>query len=114
MPRRPVQSRQRKVNVLNFTIDMTSSNVIAGLDKDLVTLNVDTGTGDVTVDFNLVLNNAVAQISTATADSIPQVGTLGTTSIQILGFDATDGTTAKDIKAHVTIFASEISDTYNT
>ena len=65
----------------------------------------DSGTGDYLLTFDRAFDSLVSVVATPlTADVNVQVGTITHTdgtvgpSIQILGFDDTDGTTAKDTK----------------
>jgi len=107
--KRSIKSNQRQVVVLNV-IANAAGTALSGLDANQISM-ADTGTGDKLLTIPS-LQNAVVQVSVATADAIAQVGTITATTVQILSFDATDGTTAKDAIVHVTITGSEVSDQY--
>lgn len=107
---RSIKSKQRQVLEYNV-IANAAGTALSGMDSLQLTL-ADTGTGDKLITLPHALQNAVVQVSVATADAIAQVGTITSTSVQILTFDATDGTTAKDAIVHVRIIGSKVSDKY--
>lgn len=108
--RRSISSRQRQVIEYNV-IANAAGTALTGLDANQITMT-DTGTGDKLLTLPEVLNDVVVQVTVATADAIAQIGTITEASktIQILTFDATDGTTAKDAIVHVTIKGSLVTD----
>jgi hypothetical protein len=107
---RSIKSKQRQVVQYNV-IANAAGTALTGLDANQVTMT-DTGTGDKLITLPEALQNAVVQVTVATADAVPQVGTITSTTVQVLSFDATDGTTAKDAICHITITGSKISDQY--
>ena len=107
---RSIKSKQRSVVEFNV-IANAAGTALSGLDQNQVSLT-DTGTGDKLLTLPEALQDAVVQVSVATADAVAQVGTITSTSVQILTFDATDGTTAKDAIVHVRIIGSKIADRY--
>lgn len=71
----------------------------------------DNGTGDYTLAINEPLGRLPIVVATpVTADVIVQIGTIAVNSVQILAFDATDGTTAKDADLHILIVGAEVAD----
>lgn len=107
---RSIKSKQRSVLEYNV-IANAAGTALSGLDALQVTMT-DTGTGDKLITLPEALQNAVVQVSVATADAIAQVGTITSTTVQVLTFDATDGTTAKDAICHIRIIGSKVSDQY--
>jgi len=107
---RSIKSKQRQVVEFNV-IANAAGTALSGLDQNQVTMT-DTGTGDKLITLPEPLNDAVVQVSVATADAIAQVGTITSTSVQVLSFDATDGTTAKDAIVHIRIIGSKVADRY--
>lgn len=108
--KRSIKSNQRQVVEYNV-IANAAGTALTGLDQNQITLT-DTGTGDKLLTLPETLQNIVVQVSVATADAIAQIGTITSTSVQILTFDATDGTSAKDAIVHVNIKGSLVSDLY--
>lgn len=106
--KRSIKSNQRKVVEFNV-IANAAGTALTGLDSNLITMT-DTGTGDKLLTLPETLNDTVVVASTATADAIVQIGTITGTTVQVLTFDATDGTTAKDAIVHVTIKGSLVAD----
>jgi hypothetical protein len=107
---RSIKSKQRQVLEYNV-IANAAGTALTGLDANQITLT-DTGTGDKLLTLPEALQNAVVQVTVATADAVPQIGTITSTTVQVLTFDATDGTTAKDAIVHVRIVGSKISEQY--
>ena len=111
--RQSISSPQRKMLSLNLILTGTGTAALSGPDARNCSL-VDNNTGDYTLTFDVPFAaTPVVQLTSATADSIALIGTLTASSVQIRGFDATDGTTAKDIVVHVSIIGSEVADTYD-
>lgn len=108
--KRSIKSNQRQVVEFNVVANATGTE-LSGLDSLQVTMT-DTGAGDKLLTLPEALNNAVVQVSVATADAIAQIGTVTATTVQILTFDAGDGTTAKDAIVHVSIKGSLVEDKY--
>lgn len=108
--KRSIQSNQRKVVQLHV-IANAAGTALTGLDAAQVSLT-DTGTGDKLITLDERLNDIVVSVSVGTADAIAQIGTINEANktIQILTFDATDGTTAKDAIVHVQITGSLVTE----
>jgi hypothetical protein len=107
---RSIKSKQRQLLEFNV-IANAAGTALSGLDANQITM-ADTGTGDKLLTLPEPLQNAVVQISVATADAIAQVGTITASTVQVLTFDATDGTSAKDAIVHVRIIGSKVSSQY--
>lgn len=107
---RSIKTKQRQVLEYNV-IANAAGTALTGLDANQITMT-DTGTGDKLLTLPEALQNAVVQVTVATADAIAQIGTITSTTVQVLTFDATDGTSAKDAIVHVRIIGSKISDQY--
>ena len=118
--KRSIISRQREVEVINFVFDgVSDANTFTGLDKDIVTLNTDVGAGNYIFDLGIPLQNCVVQITSETDNIEAVVDTLtaptggANTILEIAAVD-NDGTpTPTDLKLHVTVFGSMVSDTYS-
>lgn len=108
MTQRSIKMPQRKVVVLAFTIDMTSSNALAGLCANQVSLNTDHGAGDVSIDLNEPLQDMVLSVTSAT-DGIFCTGAV--TDADTIRIKAeTDAGIATDALMHVVIYGSEVTD----
>ena len=104
-----VLNRQRLVHMIAGRVQGTGTAAMLEGGNELTL--TDNGTGD----YTLAISPAYARVPTVlcqslTADAIAQVGTISASSIQVLGFDATDGTTAKDIDFHILIVGSDAED----
>lgn len=108
--KRSIKSPQRGVVEYNV-IANAAGTALTGLDSLQLTMT-DTGTGDKLITLPEGLNDIVVQLSSGTADAVCQVGTITSTTVQVLSFDATDGTTAKDAIVHISIKGSIVSDRY--
>lgn len=109
--RRSIESSQRKVRVVSLSANAAGTE-LSGLDKLQASLT-DTGTGDKLITLDEAFAEAPqVQVSVKTADSIAQVGTVTASTVQILTFDATDGTTAKDAIVDILIIGKDITDSY--
>lgn len=107
--KREIMSYQRLERRIPFKVTGTGTAAI-NVGGEHLTL-VDNGTGDYTLTLVEGASRAVICLAnTMTADSIVQIGTCNATSAQILGFDATDGTTAKDIVVCGEIIAWDSAD----
>ena len=100
------------MRVIAVTISADGTTV-TGPDKNAVTVT-DTGTGDKLITFD----QAFAQVptvvhSSGTADAVTQKGTTAAGSVQILSFDATDGTSAKDAIVDVVIVGLDVDSNYS-
>ncbi len=107
--RRDVKSPQRQMRLMGLRVDGTgTASILEGAQMATLT---DNGTGDYTLALTESLGRLPVVVATpVTADVIIQIGTLAIDSVQILCFDATDGTTAKDADFHVLIVGSEVAD----
>jgi len=107
-----LRTRQRLPYIIAARVDGTGTASILEGSNDLTL--VDTGVGD----YLLTLKNgAAARVMTvvvtpigAAGDIVATLGTVSATAVQILGWDATDGTTAKDMDFHVMIMVSDSGD----
>jgi hypothetical protein len=106
---RKVMSKQRFTHLIGARVQGTgTASILAGSHE--MTL-VDNGTGDYTLTFSIPFKRVpVVTASTLTADSIIQVAAVSASAVQIKGFDATDGTTAKDILFHMIIMGFDSVD----
>ena len=109
---RSIKSSQRKVRVIAVTISADGTTV-TGPDKDAVVVT-DTGTGDKLITVSKAFVEApVVVASSGTADSVAIKGTVSASAVQILSYDATDGTSAKDAIVDVVIVGKDVSDSYS-
>lgn len=108
--KRSIKSNQRQVVEYNV-IANAAGTALTGLDALEVTMT-DTGTGDKLITLPEGLNDLSVQLTSGTADAIVQVGTTTSTTVQVLSYDATDGTTAKDAIVHICIKGSLTADRY--
>lgn len=106
---RPILGRQRLPHIIGARVDGTgTASMLEGGQEITLT---DNGTGDYTLTFGTAFARVpVVVASPLTADAIIQIGTISASAVQILGFDATDGTTAKDIDFHVMILGWDTAD----
>lgn len=107
---REIRSSQRLVRKILVEIDENtgSPQLLHGSSDVSIT---DNGVGDYTLTITEPGNRLLGvQVTVKTADAIAQVGTASASSVQILGFDATDGTTAKEIDCYVEITISHAAD----
>ena len=107
-----LRTRQRLAYFIGARVDGTGTvSVVEGSNELTIT---DTGVGD----WLLTLSNGaagrvmtvVATPISATGDAIITIGTVTASAVQILGWDGTDGTTAKDVDFHVMILVSDSGD----
>lgn len=110
---RSVKSPQRMVEVLCAEIDENSGSpqlVTGGQDFTIT----DNGTGDYTLTFAKSSPQAVLAVhvtpKAAAGDLIATVGTVSTSAVQVLGWDGTDGTTAKEMDCYVTVVVRHAAD----
>lgn len=108
--KRSIKSNQRGVVEFNL-IANAAGTALTGLDALACTMT-DTGTGDKLITLPEALNDVSVQLTSGTADAIVQVGTTTSTTVQVLSYDATDGTSAKDAIVHICIKGSIVSDRY--
>ena len=93
---RALEMAQRRPRMEAFSVDGTgTASIVIGAARATLT---DNGTGDYTLTFlDPFARVPMAVGMTKTADSILQTSTISATAVRILAFDATDGTTAKDV-----------------
>lgn len=110
---REIKSSQRLVRVLNFKVKGTGTAAIQqGINDGTL---VDNGTGDWTITFakagKRILGAQVTPFSD-TGDIIPtfQVAGFLVSGVRILGWDGTDGTTAKDMDFMLSVTLSDTAD----
>lgn len=109
---REVRNMQRGPRVIAVEIDGTGT---AGLDIGSareVTLT-DSGTGDYLLTFTTPFARAPVVVATpqgASGDVIATIGTKTASAVQILCWDGTDGTTAKDAEVEVMILGFDAAD----
>lgn len=108
---RGVRAGQRLNHLIAARIDGTGTAAILEGTNELTL--VDNGTGDYTLTYATAYKRAPTIVVTplgAAGDIIATLGTNSTTAVQILGWDGTDGTTAKDMDFHVLIVGSDAED----
>jgi len=110
--KRMIKSQQKEAIIIGAACDMASSNALSGLDKLKVSVNTDHGTGDISLDINVPLQNLVGVVTPETADTVCQISITDSNTVRIKCFDSTDGTTAKDAKFHFILIGSLISIQY--
>jgi len=106
-----LRGTQRKARILALRVDGTGTAAIdeGSIDATLV----DNGTGDYTLTFAAAYQRVPVCIAqTLTADSVIQVAAVSVTSVQINAFDATDGTTAKDVDFHLLVHGWDAADAF--
>ena len=108
--KRSVKSNQREVVEFNV-IANAAGTALTGLDALKVTLT-DTGTGDKLLTLPEALNDMSVTVSSATTGVVAELGTLTTTTVQILTFDTATGASPTDGIVHVRIVGSLIADRY--
>lgn len=107
--KRPIESRQRKVRVLNFEVN-AAGTAVTGPDALEVSV-VDTGTGVKTVTLSEPFPTAakyIIQCTVGTADAIANVVKTSASVFVVDTLDATDGTTAKDAIVYVTVIGTDV------
>lgn len=106
---REVRSQQRGSRIIACLIDGTgTASVVPGSGAE-VSLT-DSGTGDYLLTLANPLKNVLSVHATpigASGDVVATIGTVSASAIQILCWDGTDGTTAKDADVYVTIIGSD-------
>jgi len=106
---RVIRSRQRLVHMVHADVDGTGTAALNSGSQELTL--TDNGVGDYNLAFAIKPQRVLSvQVSSKTADSVLQVAAVSTTTMQILGFDATDGTTAKDVDFYISVAVSDSAD----
>jgi hypothetical protein len=108
---REIKSTQRLVRQLLFRVQGTGTAAILEGVRDASL--VDNGTGDWTLTFTKAfLRTPVISVDpiAAAGDIIVCIKAVSTTSVQINGFDGTDGTTAKDCDFHLMVSGFDTAD----
>ena len=106
--KRLVQSSQRGTRVEAFEVEGVAPSIIIGASRAALT---DTGVGDQLLTFTEQFERTPVVVATSyDADLIVTVGTRSSTAVQILCFDATDGTTPKDGEYSVLVIGFDTED----
>lgn len=107
--KRPVETRQRKIRMLNFEVSADGTSVTG---PDALEVSVaDTGTGVKTVTLNEpfpATAKYIVQCTVGTADAIANVAKTSASVFVVDTLDATDGTTAKDAIVYVTVIGTDV------
>ncbi len=108
---REIKSSQRLPRMLGLRVDGTGTASIleGGSDATLT----DNGTGDYTLTFAKAFLRVPTVVVTpigAAGDIAVTLGAIAAGSVQILGWDGTDGTTAKDMDFHVLVLGNDTAD----
>lgn len=101
--RKKVSSEQRRVRQLFFRKGGAGTPVLdeGGLSCGTIT---DTGTGDYLITFTKAFRRKpVCQLTCLTSAKTVRLGTLAVGSVQVLGFNQADGTTAAEADFHLTV-----------
>ncbi|MBR9701038.1 hypothetical protein GOV11_04190 [Candidatus Woesearchaeota archaeon] len=110
---RSAKSSQRLVEVMAAEIDENSGTPIFVSGGQDFTIT-DTGVGDYLLTFSRVPPSRIMSVQVtpkaAAGDVIASVGAVSATSVQILLWDGTDGTTAKDADCYVSMVVSHAAD----
>lgn len=103
---------QPKERLHRFRIQGTATAAILMPSTTTDASLTDTGVGDYLLTFSTPFVDALSSVvgSSHTADSVLNIGTVTASTIQILGFDATDGTTAKDIDFSLIVIGKDGGD----
>ena len=108
---REIKSTQRLARLIGLRVDGTgTASILAGGHDAVLT---DTGTGDYLLTFvQPFARLPVVTISPigAAGDIVATIGTVSASAVQILGWDGTDGTTAKDMDFHVLVLGYDSAD----
>lgn len=106
---RVVKARQRLSHLIAARVDGTgTAAMLAGGNELTLT---DNGTGDYTLTLATPSKKTPVVVATSlTAGVDVRIGTLAAGSVQILGIDTTDGSTAADCDFHVMIMCSDDAD----
>lgn len=106
---RSVKAGQRLPHLIGIRLDGTgTASILEGSNEATL---VDNGTGDYTLTFAQSFARVpVVVATTLTADSVLQINTITASALNILAFDATDGTTAKDVDMHIMILGFDAAD----
>jgi len=108
--KRSIKSPQRLVRMLSAQLTGTGTAALGGTCANQLSL-VDNGTGDYSITFDSAFEQIPEVVVTPqTADTIVQIDNKAKTGVDILCFDATDGTTAKDAVVDVMILGSDALD----
>ncbi len=106
---RVIKGTKRLPRLLSFRVTGTGTAAINEGNYDGVL--VDNGTGDWTITFAIpFLRAPVVAVSVLTSVSIHQIAAVSASAVQIKGFSATDGTTAKDIVFHMMVLGWDTAD----
>jgi len=100
---RSVRGRQRLAHLIAIKFDGTGTAAFVEGGNEMTF--VDNGTGDYSFTFNQAFERIPLILALSkTADSILISANEAKTGFDILGFDATDGTTAKDVEFDILVW----------
>jgi len=109
---REVRNMQRGPRMIAAQIDGTgTAALLVGSAREVVL--TDNDTGDYTLEVSSPFAREPVVVATpvgAAGDVVVTLGTVTASSIQILAWDGTDGTTAKDADIHVMIMGFDAED----
>lgn len=108
---RSLNARQRLAHMIAARVDGTGTAAMLEGGQE-ITLT-DNGTGDYTLTFAQAFERIPTVVVTpigAAGDIVATIGTISVSAVQILGWDGTDGTTAKDMDFHVLIMGFDAAD----
>lgn len=106
---RSIQSRQRLTHMIASRVDGTGTAALLSGSNELTL--TDNGTGDYTLTYAVPFKQVPVVVALSkTADSILILAASAVGSCQITAFDATDGTTAKDVDFDILILGSDAAD----
>lgn len=101
--RKKMATEQRRVRTLLFRKGGAGTPVLdeGGISCGTIT---DTGTGDYLITFNKAfLRKPVCALASLTSAKVARLGTVAVGSVQVLGFNIADGTTAAEVDFHLTV-----------
>lgn len=105
---RTVKSPQRLMRMMSLKVQGTGTAALTGTCANDCTL-ADGGTGDYTITFDEAFaRTPEVQVTMVTNDTIARIGTIGTTSVQILTEDLAGA--AIDATFHLLIIGSDAED----
>jgi len=106
-----IDGTQRKARMLGLRIDGTGTASI--LEGSIDATLVDNGAGDYTLTWATAFQRMPVMVAQSlTADVVIQIVPTSTTSVQVLCFDATDGTTPKDADFHLLALGWDAADAF--
>lgn len=107
--KREITCTQRLASVIGARVTGTGTAAINAGSTELTL--TDNGTGDYTLTFVKPFARVpIVTVGVLTSNAIHQISSVSATAVRILGFQGTDGTTAKDIVFHVMILGFDSAD----